>query len=338
MLIDMHAHVIPESFPIRETNPQWPSMDHFEAGRAKVMIAGKLYRTVHSGNWDFERRLSDMEAAGVDAEVISPMPELLAYWYDQDDGLDFCRYLNNFIRRLCDSAPDRFWGLGAVPLQNPELATNELTAIKALGLSGVELGTHVNGRSLGMPEFQAFFAEAKRLGLSVFVHALRPTMQDRFPTPSITNPIGFPIENALAIASLINGGIAEACPDLRLAFSHGGGGFPFMLPRYSHAWDGAWNEEQPEPPPPAANSQGLARSPAEYARRFYYDTLLFDHRAIRYLIEIIGHSQLMVGSDYPYMQREEPVGRTPRSMGLSDEIVEDISSRNCLRFLGLERQ
>lgn len=157
-------------------------------------------------------------------------------------------------------------------------------------------------------------------------------------TPSITNPIGFPIENALAIASLINGGIAEACPDLRLAFSHGGGGFPFMLPRYSHAWDGAWNEEQPEPPPPAANSQGLARSPAEYARRFYYDTLLFDHRAIRYLIEIIGHSQLMVGSDYPYMQREEPVGRTLRSMGLSDEIVEDISSRNCLRFLGLERQ
>ncbi len=336
MLIDMHAHVVPENFPVRAENAQWPTMDHFEAGRAKVMIGGEVYRTIHSGNWDYERRLRDMERSGVDAEVISPMPELLAYWYDEDDGLEFCRHLNTFIRGLCDSAPERFWGLGAVPLQSPELATKELSAIKALGLAGVELGTHVNGRSLGMPEFQEFFSEAERLGLSVFVHALRPTMRDRFPTGSITNPIGFPIENGVAIASLISGGIAEACPDLRLAFSHGGGAFPFMLPRYSHAYDGEWNEEKQKRSPAAANRPGLARPPAEYARRFYYDTLIFDHRAIQYLIDMIGPTQLMIGTDYPYMEREEPVGRTLRSMGLAEELVEDICSRNCLRFLGLE--
>jgi aminocarboxymuconate-semialdehyde decarboxylase len=147
------------------------------------------------------------------------------------------------------------------------------------------------------------------------------------------NPIGFPTDTGLTIASLIGGGTAERCPNLRIAFSHGGGTFPFMLPRFMHNWSGSWNEG------PQIGGMGAAmleRSPAEYARRFYYDTLLFDARAIRYLLEIIDPSRLLVGTDYPYMAREEPVGKTLASMGLSQQTLDDITWNNCFRFLGVE--
>ena len=334
MLIDMHAHVIPEHFPDaagRASADRWPFMDHFEAQRARVMISGENFRTVHSGNWDVERRLRDMEASGVDAEAISPMPELLSYWFTPQDGVDFCRYLNEFIARLCEAAPGRFFGLGAVPLQDPDLAARELEQVLDMGLTGVEIGSNVLGRSLGDERFLGFFQEAERLGLPVFVHALHPTVADRLSEP-LLNPIGFPTDTGLTIASFIGSGTAEKCPGLSIAFSHGGGTFPFMLPRFNHNWAGTWNEE----PRAGAAPASLPRSPYEYARRFYYDTLLFDARAIRYLLEVIGPDRLLVGTDYPYMAREEPVGKTLSSMGLAPEVAAAITWDNCFRFLGVE--
>jgi aminocarboxymuconate-semialdehyde decarboxylase len=157
-------------------------------------------------------------------------------------------------------------------------------------------------------------------------------MVDRMGAP-LANSIGFPTDTGLTIASLIGGGTAEACPELRIAFSHGGGTFPSMLPRLVNSWSGAWNEEH------GGGGTGAAvfsRSPADYARRFYYDTLVFDARLIRYLVDMIGTKQLLIGSDYPYMQREQPVGKTLRSMDLPTSDIEDITWNNAFRFLGVE--
>jgi aminocarboxymuconate-semialdehyde decarboxylase len=335
MLIDMHAHVIPENFPeagSRSSADRWPHMDHFEPGQARVMIAGANFRTVHSGNWDVDRRLHDMQSHGVDAQAISPMPELLSYWFTPDDSLEFCRYTNEFIAAMCEAAPGRFFGLGAVPLQDPDLAAKELSSVMTMGLAGIELGSNILGKSLGDERFWGFFQEAERLKVPVFVHALHPTVVGRISGAQM-NAIGFPTDTGLTIASIIGSGLAAKCPDLRLAFSHGGGTFPFMLPRYAHNWAGVWNEETPIGGLGAAE---LDRSPAEYARRFYYDTLLFDARAIRYLLEIIAPSQLMVGTDYPYMGLEQPVGKTLMSLGLSQPVLDDITWHNCFRFLNVE--
>lgn len=330
MLIDMHAHVIPENFPSagnRASAAHWPFMDHFEPGFAKVMINGENYRTVHNGNWNVERRLQDMEAFGVDAEAISPMPELLSYWFTPEDALEFCRYTNEFIAQMCEAAPGRFVGLGAVPLQDPDLAAAELSRVLELGLTGIELGSNVEGISLGDARFHGFFQEAERLGVPIFVHALRPTVTGRI-SEALMNPIGFPTDTGLTIASIIEGGVAGKCPDLRIAFSHGGGTFPFMLPRLNHNWGGTWNEDPSE--------KGQGTPPTEYARRFYYDTLLFDARAIRYLLEIIGPERLLAGTDYPYMAREMPVGKTLAGLGLPQSQLDDITWHNCYRFLGIE--
>jgi aminocarboxymuconate-semialdehyde decarboxylase len=342
VIIDLHTHIVPEHFPPagrRASAGRWPFMDHFEPGRARTMIADKNFRTVSEQCWNPARRKRDMTVEGVDAQVLSPMPELLAYWFTPEDGLEMSRYVNEAIARLVQAAPKQLHGLGMVPLQDPDLAAKELGSIKRMGLLGVELGTNILGKSLGEPRFFPFFEEVQRQELAVFVHALHPTFADRYVGQGVDNAVGFPTDTGLTIASLITGEVLERLPDLRLAFSHGGGTFPYFLPRLQHAWSGTWNEEPPGDPrpsePPNPLRERLPRSPAEYARRLYYDTLLFDARAIRYLRDMMGARQLIVGTDYPFVAREQPVGATLRTLGFSEEEMEDITWRNCERFLGL---
>jgi aminocarboxymuconate-semialdehyde decarboxylase len=335
MIIDMHAHIVPEHFPPAGGRAGWPTMDHFEPGRAKVMIDGESFRTVTSGNWDNDRRLKDMESHGVIAEAISPMPELLSYWFTPKDGLEFSRHVNEYILQMCAKSPKNFFGLGMAPLQDPDMAAKELAGMKAAGLLGVELGSNIEGKYLGDPSFLGFFQEAERLGMAVFVHSLHPTMMDDFPTPSLSNPVGFPSETCLTISSFIASGTAEKVPNLRIAWSHGGGTFPFLLGRYQNQWSGTWNEDPAVEGRGAAARGAQAHSPAEISRRFYWDTLLFDGRAIRYLVDMMGSKQVMVGTDYPYQPPERPADKTLKTLGLSQEAFDDITWNNCFRFLNV---
>ena len=341
-IVDLHTHIVPEEFPTpggRASADRWPSMDHIATGRANVMIAGQNFRTVTETCWNPQRRITDLHVEGAHVQVLSPMPELLSYWMTPNDGLEICRYLNDFIGRLVDSSPLHFYGLGVVPLQDPDLAAQELSAIKQAGLVGIELGSNILGKSLGEERFHAFFEEVERQNLAVFVHALHPTFADRIVGPEwLDNSVGFQTDTGLTISSLLTGGTLDRCPTLRLAFSHGGGTFPWVLPRMQHAWSGTWNEEPPQPEGhgrPRPMQQLMQRSPLEYARSLYYDTLVFDHRAIRYLLDVIGPKQLTVGTDYPFVPREQPIAKTLMSMGLTDDDWEDICSRNALRFLGV---
>jgi phenylacetic acid degradation operon negative regulatory protein len=167
----------------------------------------------------------------------------------------------------------------------------------------------------------------------VFVHAM-PAPSDRLPGP-VTATFGVGVEGALAAAAIVTGGVAEKHPDLRLAFSHAAGGFPLMLPRAQWFWGRTWNEEPPAERGP--EPWGTAETgPIELARRFWYDSLVFDRRAIRYLVDMLGADRLLVGSDFPAMPREEPCGRTLRSLGLPDAAVAHITWHNAFRFLGVD--
>jgi aminocarboxymuconate-semialdehyde decarboxylase len=328
MLIDLHAHVLPGSFPAAPAGcdpASWPSMGP-AAGGARELVAGPLRFTAQAAFFDAEARLAAMAASGVDAEVVSPMPPVLNYTLPPGPGRDLCRWINEFIAGLCAADPARLYGLGSVPMQDPDLAAAGLAEVRGLGLAGIEIASHVAGVSLADDRFRGFFAEAERLAMPVFVHAM-PARSDRLPAAA-AGTFGVGVEGALAAAAIITGGVAEKYPGLRLAFSHGAGGLPLMLPRAQWFWGRTWNEE-----PASAGVAGP--SPAELARRFYYDTLVFDHRAIRYLIDMIGPDRLLVGSDFPAMPREEPAGRTLRGMGLPGGVLDDIMWHNCFRFLGL---
>jgi aminocarboxymuconate-semialdehyde decarboxylase len=327
--IDVHTHVVPENFPPYAGTGRdvpWPAMAEAHACHRHVMLSGKVYRTVSDGCWSVPRRVEDMNEMRVARQVLSPMPELLSYWLPLEDAKVLVRYLNDQIAAMVERAPQRLVGLGAVPLQALDAALSELEyALKTLKFAGVEIASHVNGTSIGDPKFEPFFAAAAEMGASIFVHALRPAGQDRIVGPFSEQAVCFPGDIALACASMITGGVAARHPGLRIAFSHGGGAMAMLLPRLVHAWQMT----------PKAK-EALKESPAATARRFFYDHLVFDPAAARLLIERFGASQIMVGSDYPFVMGDrDPVGALER-LELDDDAHYAVSAGNALRFLGLK--
>jgi len=327
--IDIHTHFIPASFPRYAgtgSDVPWPSMEPGECGHAHVMISGKIYRTVPETSWSAAPRIRAMDEMTVARQVISPMPELLSYWLPADDGQALVRFLNEQLAELVRRHPDRFDALGAVPLQDVGRAIDELEYVsEQLGLPGVEIATHVNGVSIGDPRFEPFFAAAERLGAAIFVHALHPAGRERLVGAAAQEQVvAFPGDVALGIASLITGGTLERHPDLRIAFSHGGGVFALLLPRMQHAWRSMPNI-----------AESLPRGPEEYARRLYYDTLTYSARSLRFVIDTFGADRMIMGSDYPFQIRDrDPLGSLGQ-LGLDRDTADAICERNARRFLGL---
>jgi aminocarboxymuconate-semialdehyde decarboxylase len=206
--------------------------------------------------------------------------------------------------------------------------------MKAMGLCGVEILSNVAGSRLSDDRFAGFFVEAESLGMPIYVHAHSPSLGDRLPASALGG-FGIASEIGLTAADLAATGLFERCPQLRIALSHGGGGYPLMLPRAQYFWGGSWNEEPPRPGG-RLGQYDLPLSPIDYARKYFYDTLVFDRRAVRYLVDMLGGDRLLIGTDHPSMARERPVGNTLRSIGLSSELVENITWHNGFRFLGVD--
>ena len=326
MLIDVHTHVVPEKLPDfagRGGGDRWPQMDPVDECHSRIMISGKNFRTVGDQCWSSGRRIDDMEAEGVARQVLSPMPNLFSYWGGPEDTRDFSRFVNEQIAEMVRAEPERFYGLGQVPLQAPELAAKELDGILAMGLLGVEIGTNVNGESLAGEKYLPFFQAAEERNVPIFIHAQHPGGTERFTGPGLLeNLIGFPQENTLAAATLITGGVIERCPGLKVLFSHGGGGFALVLPRLDQGW--------------RTMDQFLPRLPSSYVGNFYFDSLFFDPQGIALLIEKFGAGRVMMGSDYPFVIRENPAGlHLAETAGLDETRRQAVRSGACLEFLGL---
>jgi aminocarboxymuconate-semialdehyde decarboxylase len=325
--IDVHTHIVPEQFPPyagKGRDVPWPSMADAHACHKHVMISGSVYRTVSEGCWSVRRRIDDMGAMRITRQVISPMPELLSYWLPLDDARTLIRYLNDTIAGMIAAAPQRFIGLGAVPLQDVDAAVRELEYCKKLGFAGVEIASHVNGTSIGDARFEPFFAACEQSGAAIFVHALRPAGQDRIVGPFPEQAVCFPGDIGLACASMITGGVGARHPRLRIAFSHGGGVMSILLARLVHAWNMF---------PKAKES--LGESPAVTAKRFYYDQLVFDPAAVRYIMGIYGESQILIGTDYPFALGDSRPMKTLELAGVHGEALAALSAKNAKRFLSL---
>ena len=327
--IDVHTHVVPAHLPDPVAafgDIAWPSIQHTDNCHAKVIIQGKNYRDIENACWDVPRRTAEMTGMDVGCQVLSPMPELLSYWLPAKPAQILARHINETIAEMVRAAPDRFHGLGMVPLQDIELAIRELEYIVgSLGLRGVEIATNVNNVPLGHPSLEPFFAAAESLGAAIFVHPLRPVGMDRLVGPAtLEQVVAFPCETALAVASAITGGLMQRHPGLRIGFSHGGGAFGQVLPRLQHAWSSF-----------AAVKGAVKEEPRLAARRMFYDTLVYDPTALRFLIDSFGLGQLMVGTDYPFTIMDREPTRRLAGLGLSDADADRLLFGNARRFLGL---
>ncbi len=319
--IDVHTHFVPETMlPVAGRNPLWPSIEHRGGNSAAVMVGGKVFRLIDSRSWDAGRRLEDMQSDDVDVQVVSPMPELLSHWFPADDADALSDHINRGIAKLCAAHSRSFIGIGMAPVQDPALAARRLTDIRALGLCGIEIGTHINGVALGDPRMHEFYAAAEEADLAIMIHPLHPSGMERMAgRPELAAVAAFPLETALAATSLLTHGITERFPKLRILLSHGGGALPWILPRLRHAHSLG---------PPLRDL--FARDPAEMARAFYYDTILYDRPALRFLARSVGSDHIVVGSDYPFsIKQDRPAQFAEQALEASREAL----AANAARFL-----
>ena len=234
--IDIHTHIIPADLPDLKKKYGYNgfiSLDHHKPCCARMLIDGKFFREIQDNCWDPEVRLKDCKKHNINVQVLSTIPVMFSYWAKPTDALDLSMFLNDHIAGIVQTYPDRFVGLGTVPLQDPQLAIKEMERCMKIGLRGIQIGSHVNDWNLEAPELFPVFEAAQEIGASIFVHPWDMMGKEKMPKYWLPWLVGMPAETSLAICSMIFGGVFERLPKLKVAFAHGGGSFPATIGRRS---------------------------------------------------------------------------------------------------------
>ncbi|MGE0710004.1 MAG: amidohydrolase family protein [Planctomycetota bacterium] len=329
--VDIHTHILPERWPdLRERYGYggFIRLEHHQAGCARMLKDDDFFREVQSNCWDPAARLVDCDRDRVDVQVLSTVPVMFSYWARPRDALDLSRLLNDHIAEVCRARPTRFAGLATIPLQDPELAAQELErAVEELGLAGVQVGSHVNDWNLDAPELFPVWERAAALGAAVFVHPWDMMGKETMPSYWLPWLVGMPAETSRAICSLIFGGVFERLPALRVAFAHGGGSFPATVGRIQHGFDVRPDLCAARNPVP----------PRAYLGKFWVDSLVHDAEVLRALIALMGERRVALGSDYPFPLGEHRPGELIESLpGLSHEAKAALLGGAALEWLGLD--
>ncbi|MCR8644507.1 amidohydrolase [Paenibacillus sp. N1-5-1-14] len=328
--VDFHTHIIPDQLPdfaSKYGGTRWPTIEKTCSCGANIMIAGNLFRQITDQCWDPNKRIEDMVNEGVDMQVISPIPVTFSYWAPPEAAEEMARLQNDFIADTVRKNPDRFIGLGTVPLQDVETSIREMArCMNELGLHGIEIGTNVNGLNLDDPAFLPFFEMCEKWQVPLFIHPWETLGRERMPRHNFMYTVGMPSETALAAASLVGGGVIEKFPNLKICFAHGGGSFPFILPRLDQGWN-VW-----------PHLRVTEHPPSHYTKNFYFDSLNYDPLNLKLMIDRFGSDKIVMGTDYPFPLRELPPGKviydTP---GLTSEEKAAMLGGNALAFLNWKR-
>ena len=345
MKIDIHTHILPREWPDLEAKYGYGGfvrLEHGDGCSARMMLGDAVFREITDNTWEPKRRIEEMDHARVSMQVLSTVPVMFSYWAKPQDALDLSRMLNDHIAGVVREYPQRFAGLGTIPLQDVDLAAGELArCVRELGLHGVEIGTHVDPndhchgphcRNLDHPSLDLIWKTAEELGAAIFVHPWDMMGKDRMPKYWLPWLVGMPAETSLAICSMIFGGVFERFPKLRVAFAHGGGAFPGTIGRIEHGFhvrpDLVAIDNKTEPMKYLASGATPAR--------FYVDSLVHDAEALKLLIKLFGAERIALGSDYPFPLGEAEPGKLIENIAdLSAKEKSQLLSETAREFLGL---
>jgi aminocarboxymuconate-semialdehyde decarboxylase len=328
MKIDIHTHIMPENMPNWTKKFGYGEFIHLEERNCKacMMKGDKVFRVVDKNTFDAHTRKEECEKTGVTTQVISTIPVLFNYWAKPADALETSRFLNDHIAETIGKDKNSFIGLGTVPMQDIELAMQEMErCVNELKLPGLEIGSNINGKNLNDESFFPFYETAEKLGCALFVHPWEMMGEKDMEKYWLPWLVGMPAETTRAICSMIFGGVFEKFPKLRVAFAHGGGSFPYTIGRIEHGYNVRPDLVQVD------NKKG----PREYLDRFWVDSLVHDHAAFLYLMNLMGEEKICLGSDYPFPLGEHHPGELIESLPLKDEVKDMLLYKNALDWLGI---
>ncbi|PKV76891.1 amidohydrolase family protein [Nocardia fluminea] len=334
-IVDVHAHALlpdVEAY-VGELDPEGlaaaKDLDARRNGHESLAVSGRMIGERWQLLTDLPARLTAMDTAEVDLQLVSPSPSHYYPFLRPDDALEVAKRVNAAIGELVGRAPDRLLGLGVAPLQHPQQMVAALDDALGRGLRGVEIGSfgasasggQANTVELSDPALNPFWAAAEKAGAVVFLHPFGCSVDERLNRFYLANTVSQPAENAIALSHLIFGGVLDRYPGLRVVAAHGGGYLPTIMGRSDHAW-----RVRPE-------AHGCRHLPSTYMRRLWFDSLTHDSDQLAELIRVAGPTRVLLGSDFPFdMGTDDPVAAV-RAAGLPEEVVRAVLSGNAAALL-----
>ncbi len=327
MRIDLHSHVIPRR--IIDAIAADP-----ETFSARIEGAGMQRRIVHDQGYayplfpeffDPEKKLEFMDRKGLDVSVISPAPPMFYYWADADLALKVAGLVNDGVADMVAGYHRRLRGMASVPMQHPDAAVAELErVVREYGFKAIEIGTSIEGAQLAEERFRPVLRRAAELGVFVFAHPYYVGSKTGLDCYYLTNLIGNPLDTAVSVANLMFSGVMDELPELKILLAHGGGFAPYQIGRLVHGHK------------VRSETHAHTRSdPKALLRRFYFDSLVFDPQALRYLIGLVGAERIAIGTDSPFdMADEHPMATLDAVPGITPHEHHEICCGTALRLLG----
>jgi aminocarboxymuconate-semialdehyde decarboxylase len=329
--IDSHTHILPEKLP------QWSDkfgygdfiyLQHHKKGAAQMMKGNQFFREIKENCWDPELRIKEYEAFNTKVQVVCTIPVMFSYWAKPHDCLTVSEFLNDHIAEIVTKYPKNYIGLGTVPMQDAELAVQELERCKKIGLKGIQIGSNINDENLNEERFYPIFEACEKLSMAILVHPwnmMGMKQMQRYWLPWL---VGMPAETSRAMCSMIFGGIFERLPKLRVNFAHAGGSFMSTIGRIEHGFNCR--------PDLVAIDNNV--NPRNYLGKFWVDCITHDAMMLEYVIKLQGTKKITLGSDYPFPLGDLEIGQFIEEMDISQESKEDIFSTSTLEWLNLDKK
>jgi len=324
MKFDLHTHFYTDAFfqSVRDLPSEF-SFGTSPSGQTIITYRGARFFGVTPAMTDVSQRIEDMDRAGIDVEVVS-LSTPNVFFTDAAHQPAVARMINDSYAELIAQHPRRFKGFASIPMDAPDEALIELhRAIDDLRLNGVILLSNIGGKALTSPEYRAFFEEANRMKLCIFLHPMIPANSEAFREYVLGPIIGFPFDTSLAVARMCYDGMFDQLPDIRWIIGHLGGAIPYLMERMDNGFRDF-----------AECRVKIDKLPSVYLKRLYYDTVSFSPYTLKMVRDMVGADHMVMGSDYPHLlgsiDRAVP---SIEGLAIADDEKESIYSQTALSIL-----
>ncbi len=325
-VIDVHTHMLTREYLDYLTQYGGPKYEckPTRAGQESIYMQGAPFMTLMPEMWDYDARIRDMDAAGVDLAIVSlTCPN--AYFGDEQISATAATMVNDSMAEQQRARPDRIGWFTSLPWQYANRAIAELERTIADGAIGVMVIANIDGMNLTHPDFAPVWKAIDDRSLPVLVHPTAPlgTPDMSLDEYGLVPPIGFMIDTTLAVSRMILNGFFDRYPNLKIIASHGGGTLPYLAGRLDRC-----HEMIP------ACADVIKEKPSTYLERIYYDSVVYSQGALNLCVDVAGPDNVLYGSDYPH-NIGDMAGCLSRVNALAPDVARRVSDANARRIFGI---
>lgn len=328
MNIDVHFHYMPQEYLEVIKSPKGKQFgDEYliENNREFIRTQYGFWYELQPGFSNQEARLKEMDRMKLDKVLLSASPTIFHYDKDVSMAVELNQMINDSIHKQACMCPQRFVPMGTVPLQSIDEAVKEVKRCVAYGFRFIQIGANFLGIQFDDPRFLPFFEICEKLNIIILIHPYNGLEGKYFQKYYLTNLLSFPMETSLAAVSLIFGGVLDKFPNLKFILCHGGGVFPYLFGRLAHGY--AVRTE---------TKVNHAKEPKEYLNRFYFDTMVYDEKQLKFLIDFADADHVVIGTDYGFdMAMPDPI-KFVENLDLEETVEKKIKGENVFKLIYTE--